>query len=269
MGKEKTVCLLLEDGIKNHSKKICLCGFNLQEVPYLVFEDPFHRCLQHLDLRNNMLLSLNIKIGLLENLAILILSGNQLMQIPNEIGSLRRLVMLDLSRNCLKIIPKDINNLKELETVNLSGNQLSVVPEYLLRLPKLQKVFCIKNPYLVNIPREIASKGLKAMRDYLGIKVEKYEVVSEIKVHDNTLKNECPQMISEIEKDWKLENEQYVKKMKNASTQLDEQEGDEIRSMHHVSQSQLERSASSQTELDKDGFSLGNMDHKKKLIHER
>ncbi|XP_065065525.1 uncharacterized protein LOC135691567 isoform X2 [Rhopilema esculentum] len=264
----KSVRLLLEDGIKNHSKKICLCGFSLQEAPYLVFEDPFHRCLQHLDLSNNMLLSLNTQIGLLENLAILILSGNQLMQIPNEIGFLRRLMMLDLSRNCLKIIPKDINNLKELETVNLSGNQLSVVPEYLLRLPKLQKVFFIRNPYLENIPREIASKGLEAMRDYLGIKVEKYEVVSEIKVVDNTFKNECPRMISEIEKDWILENEQYVKKMKNACTQLDEQECDEIISKHHVSQSQLERSASTQTEPDEDGLLLENIEHEKKSIHE-
>lgn len=239
---------LIDDGRKTHSPKLCLCGLSLSELPSGVFSHPFPECLEILDLSNNKLHILDQKVCLLSNLTELILSGNCLKKIPNEIGFLRQLVTLDLSRNTLECLPKPINNLKELMVVNLNGNNLKVMPHFLLCLPKLRKVFCIRNQSLENVPKNVAANGLYAMREYLEIRVEKYESDSEQK---RLTRNGCKELLlSEISQKWILEEDRLMKRTKDVSTQLtEEDDGDFEDSLSHKigEISVRETSASTQT----------------------
>ena len=243
--------LLIDDCRKSHSSKLCLCGLDLNRVPDEIYSHPFSICLEVLDLSNNNLVNLSENIGLLANLTALILSGNALVKLPNDIGSLRKLVTLDVSRNCLECLPKTINNLKELNAVNLSGNDFKTIPEFLLRLPRLLKVFCIRNPNLENIPKWVAADGLVAMRNYLKIQVEEYESnVEKVKLKE---RQHCGFLLSEIEQKWVLEDEQFVKKTKDVSTQLDDCDDDDFEGGLSYSRNQgalvAEVSTSTQTDL--------------------
>ena len=214
---------LVDDGRKTHSSKLELCGLGLNEIPCDIFSCPFPECLTMLDMSNNKLSEISEQLRVLVSLRDLVLSGNKLKTIPYEIGDLRNLVRLDLSRNKLQCLPRSINNIKELEEINLSGNNLSIMPDFLLSLPKLCKVFCIRNPSLKNIPKEIAIDGLEAMRRYLHIKVEVYE--NDLKLRYEKGK-ESRYLFSEIEQKWVLENEQLIKKTKDVSTQLTEDDSE-------------------------------------------
>ena len=220
--KSRSCLALIDRGRKSQHPKLLLCGFEIWSIPKEVFKDPFPFCLQHLDLSNNHLDAVSNEIKLLEQLKILILSGNNLTELPKEIGGLRKIETLDLSRNKLSSLIREINNLKELIAVNLSGNNLKVIPEYLLSLPKLKKVFCIRNEQLENVPRNIAAEGLEAMRLFLQIQVEEYECFREEKKMDRKSSKTFDCLLEEIEKQWVLEDEQFVRKTKDACTQLDD-----------------------------------------------
>ena len=220
-GKKSRSRLLIDDGEKTQSPRLFLRGLELDEIPGDVFSSPFPQCLEMLDLNNNNLSMIDQRIGIFANLRDLFLAGNQLRLLPTEIGCLRELVTLDLSRNRLQYLPRSINNLKALQVVNLSGNDLKIMPEFLLSLPKLFKVFCIRNLNLENIPKDVASDGLDAMRRYLNITVEVFESdLEHISMKD--ARQGC--IFSEIEQKWILENEQLTKKTKDVSTQLEEKD---------------------------------------------
>ena len=244
-GKKSRIVSLIEDGRKSHSSRLVLCGLDLKEFPISILSCPFPNCLEVLDLSNNGLRVLDQTVHKLENLRELILSGNELKTLPREIGFLRKLVVLDLSRNKLEFLPRSINYMKNLETVNLSGNDLVVIPDFLLSLPKLCKVFCIRNPRLENIPKDVAADGLDAMRKYLNIIVEVYENDFECRYRQERRRG-C--ILSEIEQNWALQDEQLVRRTKDASTQLFD--NDSINSSGNGKQGMNQREVSISTQTD-------------------
>lgn len=251
-GKKGRIVSLIEDGRKAHSSRLVLCGLDLDEIPGSIFSCPFQNCLEVLDLSNNKLLVLSPTVHKLEHLRELILFGNELKTLPHEIGFLRELAILDLSRNKLESLPRSINNIKKLEVVNLSGNDLIVMPEFLLSLPKLRKVFCIRNPRLENVPKEVAADGLEAMRKYLKINVEIYENDIE---HRYRQEKRAGCILSEIKRRWVLQDEQLIKKTKDASTQL--YDNDSVDSAGYRRQGLSQREISTSTQTDLNDNSLG------------
>lgn len=95
------------------------------------------------------------------------LSGKQLTNLPQEILQHTNLQSLDLRGNQLKELPQVIWQLTNLHSLYLSNNQLKELPSGLLNLKRLQYFAVDGNP-LINPPLEIVSKGLAAIREYLG-----------------------------------------------------------------------------------------------------
>ena len=73
--------------------------------------------------------------------------------------------MVDLSNNQLTTIPESISQLSNLTVVDLSGNQLTTIPESISQISNLTGLYLEDNP-LKNPPREIAIKGIEAIREY-------------------------------------------------------------------------------------------------------
>jgi small GTP-binding protein len=97
-----------------------------------------------LDLNDKGLTSLPPELFQLANLTELYLCDNQLTVLPPEICQLTNLTWLDLSFNYLATLPSEIAQLSSLTELNLDGNQLT------------------------SPPPEIISKGIDAIRQYLG-----------------------------------------------------------------------------------------------------
>ncbi|MEZ4712244.1 MAG: COR domain-containing protein [Caldilineaceae bacterium] len=125
--------------------------------------------LKRLFLSSNQLKSLPNAISQLTNLAQLDISDNQLKRLPEAITQLINLTQLDLSDNQLNSLPNAIAQLTELKILYVNRNQLSSLPDSIIRLTNLSYLNINHNP-LETPPLEVASRGIKAIKDYFAEK---------------------------------------------------------------------------------------------------
>ena len=112
------------------------------------------KCLEVLDLRNNLISSLSSNVADLVSLRILVIAGNKLNSIPFQSFQSLPLAELDASRNRLEgvLIPQQVNALPVLKSLDVSNNSLtSVLENEATALPSLQ-VLNIAENRLCNLP---------------------------------------------------------------------------------------------------------------------
>lgn len=109
----------VKDRLKDETLDFSFC--DLEQVP--VREIATVRKASHLDLSNNLLVSL-----------------------PNTFVTLRQIVKLDLSRNMLTEIPENIGEMKQLRHLDLYANQISRLPLSLSELKNLRWLDLKENP---------------------------------------------------------------------------------------------------------------------------
>jgi Leucine-rich repeat (LRR) protein/GTPase SAR1 family protein len=112
----------------------------------------------------------------LKRLTLLHLSGNLLSSLPTEFSSLNNLSSLELSSNNFKEIPLSIFELTNLENLDLSNyaensntsihNDITYIPIEFLKLKKLTR-FELHYNAITNVPTEIVSQGINAIKSYL------------------------------------------------------------------------------------------------------
>ncbi|MGK7933999.1 MAG: COR domain-containing protein, partial [Microcystaceae cyanobacterium] len=124
-----------------------------------------------LNLSNNQLTTLPTAIGKLTSLTSLNLSNNQLTTLPTEIGKLTSLTSLDLSSNQLTTLSLKIGKLTRLISLNLSENKFTHIPTILGILPTTTRLKYENNP-LVSPPSSIRKKGIHAIRNFLKQRLE-------------------------------------------------------------------------------------------------
>ena len=93
--------------------------------------------LEHLNLRNNKLVSLPESIGNLTSLKTLSLGYNKLESLPESLGNLISLEFLFVEENNLTSIPESLGDLNSLTGVNLRENPLKEIPKSILKLKSL------------------------------------------------------------------------------------------------------------------------------------
>ena len=133
--------------------------------------------LTELYLSSNQLSTLPDSITQLSLLTRLDLSSNQLSTLPESITQLSQLTKLYLNNNQLNILPESITQLNLLTRLDLSSNQLSILPSFITQLNLLARLDLGGNP-LQRPPIEIASRGLKAIKEYF--ETEKQEESSRL-----------------------------------------------------------------------------------------
>ncbi|XP_033331110.1 leucine-rich repeat-containing protein 59 [Megalopta genalis] len=109
----------IKDKLKDETLDLSLC--DLKEVP--VREIATVKKATHLDLSNNLLVSL-----------------------PNTFVTLKQIIKLDLSRNMLTEIPENFGELKQLRHLDLYANQISRLPLSLSELKNLRWLDLKENP---------------------------------------------------------------------------------------------------------------------------
>lgn len=93
--------------------------------------------LQHLNLSHNCLEVLSDEIGNLNALQTLKLQNNNLVELPGSVRNLMNLQQLSVANNNLRILPNDIGELVKLEKLDISGNMLEDLPGSVLQLANL------------------------------------------------------------------------------------------------------------------------------------
>ncbi|GFZ95281.1 COR domain-containing protein [Okeania sp. KiyG1] len=116
-------------------------------------------------LRHNQLTTLSESISKLTNLTTLYLEYNKLTTLPESISKLTNLTTLYLEYNKLTTLPESISKLTNLTTFYLDYNKLTTLPESISKLTNLTTLYLRYNP-LETPPIEIATKGIKAIREY-------------------------------------------------------------------------------------------------------
>lgn len=115
----------------------------------------------------------------LKNLKKLQLSENHISNLISEVAALSKLTSLDLADNAFDRVPDEIRNLHKLKHLYLNNfiddeshsiNKIREIPEWLLGL-NLKSLNIIGNP-IENVPEEIVSKGINAIKDFLSSKLE-------------------------------------------------------------------------------------------------
>ena len=138
--------------------------------------------LTFLNLAYNQLVKLPSEIGGLKNLITLDLQSNDLACIPNGFGELKSIVTLNLSKNNLMKIPSEVSVLENLTRINLSFNKLKGVPLEFSKMKQLKELHLDDNP-LQAMPTEISTRGIHAVRSYLGsLKEGKKRFINEARV---------------------------------------------------------------------------------------
>lgn len=96
------------------------------------------RNLKHIDLSNNFLTEINEAIFGLETLNILVARNNSLgdFSLPKKLGSLQNLEELNLSGNLFQTIPPEITDIKSLKSLYMGGNQLEDIPRDIWKLER-------------------------------------------------------------------------------------------------------------------------------------
>ncbi|KAF8765201.1 leucine-rich repeat-containing protein 58-like [Argiope bruennichi] len=112
--------------------------------------------LKHIDLSNNFLSEINEAIFELKQLNILIVRNNLLgdFSLPKKLGILEHLQELNLSGNLFRTIPPEIVDLSNLKSLHMGGNQLEELPRDIWRLEKLEVLYLGGNR-LRDIPAEM------------------------------------------------------------------------------------------------------------------
>jgi Leucine-rich repeat (LRR) protein len=107
-----------------------------------------------LDISNNNLTEIPLKVFKLINLQIFNCTYNQLTNLPNEIGQLINLQEFYCSFIQLTNLPNEIGQLINLQTFYCCNNQLTKLPNEIGQLINLQKFYCSYNQ-ITNLPNEI------------------------------------------------------------------------------------------------------------------
>jgi Leucine-rich repeat (LRR) protein len=118
------------------------------------FENELKGGQTELDLSNQDLISIQHKLGSLQNLQKLILKENQLTELPPEISQLTELKELDLFNNKLTELPPEIKQLTNLTRLFISNNLLKKLPSEICQLTSLRSLFLSFN-FLTKLPAEI------------------------------------------------------------------------------------------------------------------
>lgn len=88
-------------------------------------------------------------------------------EIPRVLFRLENLEFLSFYKNDFQSLPSDIRFLKNLNTLFIQANsELRELPAELSYLPSLEDVSLLEVPQLSNPPREIAERGIGAIRNY-------------------------------------------------------------------------------------------------------
>ncbi|XP_053971998.1 leucine-rich repeat-containing protein 59 [Hylaeus volcanicus] len=111
----------IKDRLKDETLDLSLC--DLKEVP--VREIAAVKKATHLDLSNNLLVSLPNTFVSLKQIVKLDLSKNMLTEIPENFGELRQLRHLDLYANQISRLPLSLSELKNLRWLDLKENPLT------------------------------------------------------------------------------------------------------------------------------------------------
>lgn len=142
-------------------QSLTLSGFRLYELPETIRNLSKLKTLQADGLR---LTRLPDWIGEL-NLENFTAIDNDISSLPNSFQNLKRLQALDLSWNPLGHIPDLVYNLTSLRELILQYCSIKEIPAEILRLENL-RILQIHTSRIESPPTEIASKGLRAIRDY-------------------------------------------------------------------------------------------------------
>lgn len=111
----------VKDRLKDDTLDLSLC--DLKEVP--VREIATVKKATHLDLSNNLLVSLPTTFVSLKQITKLDLSKNMLTEIPENFGELKQLRHLDLYANQISRLPLSLSELKNLRWLDLKENPLT------------------------------------------------------------------------------------------------------------------------------------------------
>lgn len=111
----------VKDRLKDETLDLSLC--DLKEVP--VREIAAVRKASHLDLSNNLLVTLPPTFPSLRQIVKLDLSRNNLTEIPENFGEMKQLKYLDLYANQISRLPLSLGELKNLRWLDLKENPLT------------------------------------------------------------------------------------------------------------------------------------------------
>lgn len=123
-----------------------------------------------LSLSGNSLKTFPKEIGTLAKLETLLAEENKIKKLPREICFLINLVKLNLRGNQIELLPDEIGQLTNLKTLNLENNNLISLPESILKLTNLEELRLSGNADLNSPPYNVASKGLKSIKDWFDQK---------------------------------------------------------------------------------------------------
>lgn len=114
------------------------------------------RNLRHVDLSNNFLTEINEAVFELKMLSILVARNNFLgdFSLPKKLGSLQNLEELNLSGNIFNTIPPEIIDIKSLKSLYMGGNHLEDLPRDIWKLERLEILYLGGNN-LKDIPAEM------------------------------------------------------------------------------------------------------------------
>ena len=136
-----------------------LCSMGLDRFPQEL-KDSDHmepEKVQRFLLRDNMIKTLDMELGRMENLEELDASQNKLVKLPDALQNLKRLTVLNLTENCLLEVPQVLGKMADqgcLQVFNASRNQISTVSEKLEKLKDL-RVFDVSKNQIRQIPKTI------------------------------------------------------------------------------------------------------------------
>ncbi|XP_073499985.1 leucine-rich repeat-containing protein 40 [Phyllobates terribilis] len=150
---------------------VCDVSFGFNKIPTI----PLHLCmlqkLTHLDMRNNLLVSLPDELEALIRLQSIILSFNRFKTFPDVLYRIPTLETILISTNQIgSIDPLQLIKLTKLSTLDLQNNDLLQIPPELGNCESLRSLNLEGNPF--RTPRAaVLSKGTAAVLEYLRSRI--------------------------------------------------------------------------------------------------
>jgi Leucine-rich repeat (LRR) protein len=142
-----------------HLLDLALSRNAIAQLPDELFTGPAR--LRGLDLSQNQLRTLPLRLEGLEQVRELDLSYNRLESLPATIGGLQHLEVLHLQGNRLQTLPVNFGRLRRLRRLNLYENRLTALPDSFGQLSALEELDLSRND-LTSLPKEIG--GCTALR---------------------------------------------------------------------------------------------------------